>query len=103
MTTITNALTADDLLIQAAEEAAELTHALMKYCRVLRGVNPSPLSLAEARERLIEEIADVNVANDALMRKLGITGDEVADVESAKIERWERRIRDAEKYTTDAG
>ncbi len=92
MTTITTALTVDDLLIQAAEEAAELAQALTKYYRVLHGMNPSPVSLTEAREHLIEEIADVNVANNALMRKIGITGDAVAEVESAKIERWERRI-----------
>lgn len=95
MKKIVDALTVDDLLIQAAEEAAELAQALTKYYRVLHGVNPSPVSLTEAREHVIEEIADVNVANDALMRKLGITGDAVAEVESAKIERWERRIRDA--------
>lgn len=92
MTAITNALAADDLLIQAAEEAAKLAQALTKYYRVLHGVNPSPVSLTEAREHVIEEIADVNVANGALMRKLGITGDEVADVEAEKIERWERKM-----------
>ncbi len=92
MTTITNACSLDDLLIQAAEEASELAQAAAKYYRVMHGANPSPVTLADARAALIEEIADVNVSVDAMRRKLGISCDEIAEVEDAKIERWRRRI-----------
>jgi hypothetical protein len=40
----------------------------------------------------VEEIADVNVAAEAARRKLGISCDEIAEVEDAKIERWRRRV-----------
>lgn len=92
MLTITNKLTLDDLLIQAAEEASELAQALTKYYRVLHHANPTPVTLAQAREAIVEEIADVNVAVEALRLKLGISCDDIAEVEAAKIERWRRRI-----------
>lgn len=92
MLTITNKLTLDDLLIQAAEEASELAQALTKYYRVTHGSNPTSVSLQDARDALIEEIADVNVAAEAVRRKMGISCDEIAEVEDAKIERWRRRI-----------
>ena len=69
MMTITNKLTLDDLLIQAAEEASELAQALTKYYRVTHGSNPTPVTLDAARNALIEEIADVNVAVNALDMK----------------------------------
>ncbi len=92
MDKIISTLTLDDLLIQLAEEAAELAQAGTKYNRVARGTNPSPVSLQDARDALVEEIADVNVSADAVRRKLGITCDEIAEVEGAKIERWRRRV-----------
>ncbi len=92
MLTITNKLTLDDLLIQLAEESAELAQAVTKYYRVIHGANPTPVTLAEARDALVEEIADVNVAAEALRLKLGISCDDIAMVEDAKIERWRRRI-----------
>ena len=95
MDKITTTLTLDDLLIQLAEEAAELAQAAAKYYRVTRGANPSPVPLQDARDALVEEIADVNVAAEAVRRKMGISCDEIAEVEDAKIERWRRRVNDA--------
>ena len=95
MDKIISSLTLDDLLIQLAEEAAELAQAAAKYYRVTHGANPSPVSLQDARDALVEEIADVNVAAEAVRRNMGISCDEIAEVEDAKIERWRRRIDDA--------
>lgn len=92
MHTITSKLTLDDLLIQAAEEASELAQALTKYYRVMHGSNPTPVTLAEAREAIVEEIADVNVATAVLRYKIGIPGEEIDEIEAAKIERWRRRV-----------
>ena len=95
MDKIIESLTLDDLLIQLAEEAAELAQAAAKHYRVTHGANPSPVSLQDARDALVEEIADVNVAAEAVRRKMGISCDEIAEVEDAKIERWRRRVNDA--------
>ena len=99
MNKIVSTLTLDDLLIQLAEEAAELAQAATKYCRVTHGTNPSPVSLQDARDALVEEIADVNVAAEAVRRKMSISCDEIAEVEDAKIERWRRRVNDAPRAT----
>ena len=54
--------------------------------------NPSPVSLQDSRDAIVEEIADVNVAAEAVRQKMGISCDEIAEVEDAKIERWRRRV-----------
>lgn len=93
METITKHIPLEDLLIQLAEEAAELAQAASKYHRAIRGTNPTPVSQHGARLALIEEVADVNVAAEAVRMKLGILCDEIAIVEDEKIERWKKRIR----------
>ena len=47
------------LLEQLAEEAAELAQAALKYSRILRGENPTPITEQKAIENLIEEYTDV--------------------------------------------
>ena len=93
METITKHIPLEDLLIQLAEEAAELAQAASKYHRTIRGTNPTPMSQCDARLALVEEVADVNVAAEAVRMKLGILCDEIAIVEDEKIERWKKRIR----------
>ena len=44
---------------QLGEEAAELAHAASKLSRVLRGVNPTPVTRDEAEENLRKEVGDV--------------------------------------------
>ena len=52
-------------LEMAAEECCELGHAALKLARVVRGENPTPVTMAEARENFLEELADVfNVLMD---------------------------------------
>lgn len=52
-------LTEDELLCQLSEEAAELSQAALKLRRALTGVNPTPVSYPDAREKLLEEYGDV--------------------------------------------
>ena len=46
-------------LEQLAEESAELAQAALKVARILRGDNPTPVTLKEAEEHLVEEYTDV--------------------------------------------
>lgn len=47
------------LLEQLAEEATELAQAALKAARILRGENPTPVTLAQARDKITEEFTDV--------------------------------------------
>ena len=76
---------------QLAEEAAELSQAALKVARILRGENPTPVLLDEARGHAIEEFTDVCVcAND-----LGLKAD--AFFYRAKTKRWLKRIEEAKR------
>ena len=75
-------------LIQLAEEASELSQAALKLVRAMHGDTPVPED--QARNKLLEEIADTRVCTCAIMSRF----DEVA-VEwicKKKIKRWEGRI-----------
>lgn len=49
----------DELLAQLVEECAELSQAALKLRRALTGINPTPVTVEEARKNLVEEAADV--------------------------------------------
>ena len=49
-------------LAQLAEEASELAQAALKLRRALDGTNPTPKSVEECEENLLEELADIKVA-----------------------------------------
>lgn len=55
----------EEVLIQAAEECAELIQACCKMMRVKRGT--TPVSAEDARASLVEEMADVAVVQSALI------------------------------------
>ena len=55
----------DKRLIQLAEESAELAQAALKAIRAVNG--DTPVTIREARERLLEEIADVRVCCDVIV------------------------------------
>lgn len=64
---IAKKLTKAAALEQMAEEAAELAQAALKYARILRGENPTPVTEREAIGYLSEEVADVLVCMDVVM------------------------------------
>lgn len=78
----------DTRLIQLAEEAAELSHAAIKYVRVLRG--ETPVTKDEALENLTEELADVSVCMTAVNDLVPLS--DVVETITAKVRRWEGRI-----------
>lgn len=76
------------LLEQLAEEAAELSQAALKLIRAEKlSDNPTTTHVSIASEQLIEELADVLVASDAV----GVPVLESCD--NSKWRRWAARIR----------
>ena len=94
MDKIIESLALDCLLPCLGRRCNELDDAAKAYFCVMNTKGSSPSELQDARGLLIDAIADVNAAAEAVRRKMGISCDEIAEVEDAKIERW-RRICDA--------
>lgn len=80
-------LDSDDLFLQMAEEAAELSQACLKYVRAHKGNNPTKDSEDVYLNGIIEEFTDVQVCAEAI----DITAD--SDIHDIKIHRWADRIR----------
>lgn len=74
------------LLELLAEEAAELGQAALKYARVIRGENPTPVTPQEAHAALREEMSDVLLVGRVL-RAQGVDF-ESAVVGEEKLKRW---------------
>ena len=81
-------LDSDDLFLQMAEEAAELSQACLKYVRAHKGNNPTKNSEDVYLKGIIEEFTDVQVCAEAI----DITAD--SDIYYSKIHRWADRIRE---------
>lgn len=82
-------LTRRELLEQAAEEAAELSQALLKYIRAVGlSNNVTPIDSYDAADDVEEEFADLCLC----MQLLGV---EEADKKtmSKKLERWSKRLK----------
>ena len=84
----------EDLLCQLAEECAELGKAALKLARVLRGVNPTPVTREEAFQNLVEEMADVTLC----MEVLGLNTPELlyncGRIWEEKSARWMNRLKE---------
>lgn len=85
-----------EILCQLAEEAAELSQAALKLRRALTQKNPTPVTVEEAEEHLLEEFADVNVCLDVLFEgeEDDTYVDSVYDRACIKEARWASRIRE---------
>ena len=78
-----------------AEESTELAQAALKTARVLRGENPTPVTLEEARDHLAEELADVLIVS----WPIHIWGDmpyRVIQWKTKKEERLKKRLEEME-------
>lgn len=89
--TILEALGTEAVLEQLAEEASELSQAALKLARKLRGVNPTPKTEQECWNALLEEIADVQVAEEQLQLK-GSQDFAIEEMVRAKTRRWKQRL-----------
>lgn len=82
-----------EALMQLAEEASELAQAALKYSRALGTGTPTDVSPTDARERMIEETADVMLTAAVC----GIRNTDTEPVMAAKVERWMRRLEAAQR------
>ena len=80
----------DELLTQLAEECAELSQAALKLRRALTGINPTPVTVEEARKNLVEETADVYNVMGLLLD--AADNAEIYSIIRRKKERWLKRL-----------
>ena len=81
------------LLEQLAEECCELAQASLKMARKLRDENPTPKSIEDIRDNLVEEMADVHVCMETLVYEADVVDDsELYIMEVEKKHRWKERL-----------
>lgn len=80
------------MLEQTAEECAELAQALLKLARAERGESPTPRSMEECQEKVLEEIADVETCLAQLTAAPWMNMEKIFEQIDVKTERWKRRI-----------
>jgi len=79
----------DEIYAQGAEEAAELAQAFLKLRRALTGLNPTPVTVDDAWQDLMEEIADVMVCINQIN---GVNWAYISEIMTRKLGRWEGRL-----------
>lgn len=82
------------VLEQCAEECIELAHACLKMARKLRDENPTPASEDDITKNLIEEIADVMVSIDGVIKTGVVRPAEINATKTYKKYRWENRLKE---------
>ena len=81
------------LLEQLAEECCELAQASLKMARKLRDENPTPKSIEDIRDNLVEEMADVNICISTLCDETNVVdAAEMNVVSLQKKLRWKERL-----------
>ena len=88
---VTDFLPQDELLLQLAEEAAELSQAAMKLRRVMDGRNPTPVGYQMAVKNLNEEMADVLLCAEQIS---SLDEKQIAKTKQSKLARWMERLKD---------
>ena len=81
----------DEVLLQLAEEASELSQAALKLRRARMGINPTPITCEKANLHLLEEIADVTLCFGAL-DLTDMELDYVEHIAKKKYRRWKKRL-----------
>lgn len=95
---VASRLSKEDILLQLAEEASELSQAAAKYLRVLRSTNPTPVDAETAADNIEEECADVLNTLTALLLKTNDIGrvhsafSNMLDMAAGKSARWVERL-----------
>lgn len=96
-TKIAKKLSVPATLEQLAEEAAELAQAALKYARILRGENPTPVTKTEALQNLVAEKVDVEICLTVLAEKISMERANEYLEKKAKEERWLHRLEEGLK------
>lgn len=82
----------------AAEEAAELAQAMLKYCRVCKHGSYTPMNPKDAMDAVIEEYADLLLAMEASFPRCEgnkMFYNNLERVYQEKAERWAERLKEA--------
>ena len=98
---IAETLSEEDILCQIAEEAAELAQAALKLRRAITQTNPTPVTVEQAADNLVEEYGDTVVAMTAYYMKHGAIDRKVIDVieqDTPKFNRWAQRIKESKSH-----
>lgn len=95
---VTDFLSQEEILLQLAEEASELSQAALKLRRVMNGSNPTPVGFQEARKNLTEEIADVQLCIDIACIA---PKNQISQIQRSKHSRWLLRLIEARKKEDD--
>ena len=85
------------LLELMAEECTELAHASLKLARVLRGDNPTPRTVEECEQKLVEELADVRLVADRVTNESWFDETYISLFEwyiKEKTRRWKKRVEE---------
>lgn len=88
---------------QLIEEAAELIVACDKYIRATGNGQPTPVSEDEALAMIAEELADVHIVGEVLMRENSGMEMFYHDTVNRKTLRWKRRLDGEEQDHTEPG
>ena len=91
----------EDILCQIAEEAAELAQAALKLRRAITQTNPTPVTVEQAADNLVEEYGDTVVAMTAYFMKHGMIDRKVRDILeqiNPKYSRWAQRIKEGKGH-----
>lgn len=94
-------MTDTSMLEGLAEEAAELAQAALKLARVIRGENPTPVTIEAARSRLTEETADVLLYLQVVREHHRITLQEISEIMTVKRQRWAARLEETDADRDD--
>ena len=91
---ISNNISELAVLMALAEEATELSKAAMKLARA-KGLldNPTPISVAQAENDLIEEYNDLLICVGVLNKMPSLTICVDVDLRKRKCRRWAERIK----------
>lgn len=97
---IAHNLSAEDILCSIAEEASELAKAALKLRRAITGTNPTPVTVDEALNNLIEEYSDTTGAFGVYAVKqfgedISIIAEKVGLTTDTKYDRWAERIKES--------
>lgn len=92
MSTIVDHIGVPALLEQTAEECCELAQACLKMARKLRDENPTPKSIEDIRDNLIEEMADVELCFIELDKAGIVNCEELEEIFNYKKKRWYERL-----------
>ena len=92
--TIVESVSFKDRTLQLAEECNELSQAILKYHRFLKGTNPTNKSLEEVYSDLAEEIADVCLCLDTVLLGEEKLTNKVDKWYDNKLDRWVMRLKE---------